>query len=106
MVTLWHNMLHYGRAHGVEPVIFALLYLAHHPLFWGTVAWIVARVRRKRPVAVLVVMAVFFWVMPYAYILVFGHGLPGWAYAAAVGFLVMGGLHAGRQIYRRIRADG
>ncbi len=102
-MTLWHHILNYGHAHGVSPILFALLYVAHHPLFWGTVAWIAARLRKKRPVAGLVVLAVFFWVMPYGYVLAFGRGLPGWAYAAAVALLIAGGIHAWWQVQKKLR---
>ncbi|MBV9850054.1 MAG: hypothetical protein JO250_10315, partial [Armatimonadetes bacterium] len=70
LLQRWQDVLHYGNAHGVNPWVFSALYLAHHPLFWGTMAWLVARARRKRPMAGVVALAVFFWLMPYAYILV------------------------------------
>ena len=102
-MILWHNILNYGNAHGVSPILFALLYVAHHPLFWGTVAWIAARLRKKRPVIGLVVLAIFFWVMPYGYVLAFGRGLPIGAYAAAGLLLLVGGIHAGWQVQKKFR---
>ena len=63
--TLWRHITEIGGHYGVNPALFAVLYLAHHPLFWGTMAWLAARVRRKRPVAAVVALGVFFWFLPY-----------------------------------------
>jgi len=101
---LWAHVLALGNHYGVNAVLFACLYLAHHPLFWGTMAWLAARVRRKQPTAGAVVLGVFFWVMPYAYVLAFGHGLPWGAYAVAGIVLLVGGAHVVREVRRRLRA--
>ena len=88
----WHALLLLGTAHGVNPVLFGALYLAHHPLFWGTMAWLAARVRRQAPGRPAVAaLGVFFWMMPYAYVFLFGRGLPWWAYGLALFFLAVGG---------------
>lgn len=102
---LWAHVLALGNAYGVNAALFAVLYLAHHPLFWGTMAWLAARVRRRQPVAGVVALGVFFWIMPYAYVLAFGHGLPWWAYAVACVVLLIGGAHTIREIRRRLRAS-
>ncbi len=103
MTQLWHHLLQLGRDHGVNPWLFGALYLSHHPLFWGTMAWLAVRVRRKRPVAGVVALGVFFWTMPYAYVLLFGRGLPWWAYGVALVFLAIGGTHLVQDIRRRLR---
>ena len=103
LTHLWTHVLRLGDHYGVDAALFAALYLAHHPLFWGTMAWLAARVRRKQPTQGVVALGAFFWVMPYLYVLVFGHGLPWWAYAVAGVVLVVGGAHAVREVRRRLR---
>ncbi len=93
-----------GRAHGVDPIVFAVLYLAHHPLFWGTMAWLAYRVRKRRPIALQAGAGAFFWLMPYLYILIFGRGLPPWIYAAIAVALIVGGRHAVHEIRKRLAA--
>ena len=100
--TLWRHITEIGAHYGVNPVLFAVLYLAHHPLFWGTMAWLAARVRRKQPTAGVVALGVFFWFLPYTYVFVFGRGLPWWVYALAVIVIAVGGMHAVREIRRRL----
>ena len=102
----WHALLLFGTAHGVNPWLFGALYLAHHPLFWGTMAWLAARVRQKRPVALQVGLGVAFWFLPYAYIFLFGRGLPWWAYALALLVVALGGTHALKEIRRRLHSTG
>lgn len=102
MTHLWQHVLTLGERYGVDPVLFAVLYLAHHPLFWGTMAWLAACVRRKRPVAVPVALGVFFWLLPYGYVFLFGRNLPWWAYAVAALVLAVGGTHVVKEIRRRL----
>ena len=102
LLTLWRHVTALGLHYGVNPMAFAVLYLAHHPLFWGTMAWLTARVRAKRPVRSVVALGVFFWLMPYLYVFAFGRGLPLWTYGLVVIVLAVGGTHAIRQIRQRL----
>lgn len=104
MRHLWNHIEQMGRAHGVDPLVFAVLYLAHHPLFWGTMAWLAYRVRKRRPIVLQVILGTFFWLMPYLYILVFGHGLPLWIYGAVAVILIVGGRHAFLEFRKRLAA--
>ena len=102
MTHLWNHLLQLGAAHGVNPWLFGALYLAHHPLFWGTMAWLTVRVRRRQPVAAVIALGVFFWFLPYAYLVLFGRGLPWWAYVLALTLLALGGPHVVKEIRRRL----
>lgn len=102
---LWAHVLRLGKDYGVNAVLFAVLYLAHHPLFWGTMAWLATRVRQGKPTAGVVALGVFFWLMPYAYVFAFGHGLPWGAYAVAAVVLLVGGIHMVKEVRRRLQAS-
>ncbi len=104
MNSLWLHILTLGDQYGVNPFVFGVLYLVHHPLFWGTMACLAARVRQKRPVTGVVALGVFFWLLPYGYVFLFGHGLPWWAYAVAVVFVAVGGTQMAREIRRPLVA--
>jgi len=105
MQNIWNHIEQMGRGYGVDPLVFAVLYLLHHPLFWGTMAWLAQRVRARRPILFQAVLGTFFWVMPYLYVLVFGRGLPAWVYLAVAIFLAIGGYHAIDQARKRIAAS-
>lgn len=103
LLTLWQHITQIGTHYGVNPLLFAVLYLAHHPLFWGTMAWLAARVRAKKPSVGVIALGVFFWFLPYTYVFVFGRGLPWWIYALAVVAIAIGGTHAVREIRKRLK---
>ena len=103
--TLWQHIAQIGAHYGVNPLLFAVLYFAHHPLFWGTMAWLAARVRAKKPLGGIVALGVFFWFLPYTYVFVFGRGLPWWVYALAAAAIAAGGTHAVREIQRRMKSE-
>ena len=102
ILPLWQHIQELGAHYGVNPVVFALLYFAHHPLFWGTMAWLTARVRAKKPVVGVILLGIFFWFMPYTYVFVFGRGLPQWIYIVAIILASIGSLHAIREVKRRL----
>jgi hypothetical protein len=102
ILALWNHILTLGREHGVNPWVFGVLYLLHHPLFWGTIAWLAARVRQRRPVGGVIVLAVFFWFMPYLYIFFFGRALPWWVYVLVLLLIALGAPHALKEIRRRL----
>ena len=102
--AIWKHVESIGLHYGVNPIIFGCLYVAHHPLFWGTMAWLAHRVRRKQNIALQIILGVIFWTMPYAYVLLRGRGLPWWAYVAAVLFVVVGGRHAFFEVKRKLNS--
>lgn len=104
LLTLWRHVADVGARYGVDPWLFAALYLAHHPLFWGTMAWLAARVRARKPVRAVAALGVFFWFLPYTYVFVFGRGLPAWVYALAGAAVLAGGGHALRELRRRLKS--
>lgn len=101
-LTFWQHITQIGVHYGVDPLVFAALYVAHHPLFWGTMAWLAARVRAKKPVGGVAALGVFFWFLPYTYVFAFGRGLPWWAYALAAAAAAVGGTHAVREVRKRL----
>jgi hypothetical protein len=74
------HLLHYwtvfekiGRDHGVDPVIFAALYVAHWIICGAIVAWIIVWFRQKKDISGLISLWVFFLISPWFYPLLFGH---------------------------------
>ena len=95
-----------GARHGVNPTVFAVLYLIHHPLFWGTVAWIVVRVRKGLIVWPHAVMAAAFWLMPYTYIALNVKHVPWYIEVVGGGLLAFGLYRAVQEIRKKIQEIG
>lgn len=100
---LWTHGFALCEQYGVDPLVFAVLYVAHHPLFWGTMAWLAVRVKRRQSTEGVIILAVLWWLLPYGYVFLWGRGLPAWTYAAAALVLCIGGAHAVKEVRRRLR---
>ncbi|MEP7027401.1 MAG: FAD-dependent oxidoreductase [Candidatus Eisenbacteria bacterium] len=94
-------ILEFGRSHGVNPGIFAALYFGCTPLFWLSVAWLVRNLRRRESIVLPALLAVFFFVAAYLYLLLFGHDFPAWVYVAVVVVVGVGAVLAVRSIRER-----
>jgi hypothetical protein len=103
LLEIWRHVTALGAQHGVNPTVFGVLYLSHHPLFWGTVAWIVTRVRRRLIVWPHSIVAAAFWLMPYIYLVLCARQIPWWGETAFAAVLVFGGFHAAQEIRKKIR---
>ena len=79
-----------GATYGVDPLVFGAIYVGAIPLFAASVAWLVRNARAGRSVAIPALMAGFFFVSAYLYLIVAGRNVPAWVYAF-VALLVAGG---------------
>lgn len=94
----WVELQAYGSRHGVDPLLFAGLYVARMPVMFGTFGWLAARIRRHQPLIGVIVLAATLWIVPYAYILAFGHDLPWWFYVLLAVIVAL----TGRQFVQRL----
>ena len=99
-MRVWIELQAYGSRHGVDPLLFAGLYVARMPVMLGTFGWLAARIRRHRSVIGVIILAATLWIIPYAYVLAFGHDLAWWFYVVLAVIVVL----TGRQFVQRITA--
>jgi hypothetical protein len=92
ILHFWKYILAKGAHYGVNPTVFAVLYIIHHPLFWGTVTWIVIRARKKLMVWPHCVVAAAFWLMPYTYVAFSMKNVP-WYAEVGVGVVFLYGAY-------------
>lgn len=97
-MRVWTELEAYGSRHGVDPLLFAGLYAARMPVMLATFGAIAARIRRHRSVIGMIIVAATLWIIPYAYVLIFGHGLPWWFYAVLALIVAL----TGRQFVQRL----
>jgi hypothetical protein len=87
-----------GEEYGVDPLVYAILYVGAAPFFFGSLAWLIRRlVRHESPVAPAVSTA-FFFSLPTLYVLVAGRDLPGWVYLVLAGLTAIGAVAAVRRV--------
>jgi len=87
-----------GRKYNVNPFIFGGIYVGAIPFFTLCVGWIIRNIRRKKPVALPVLAASFFFISSYLYLLVVGRNIPAWVYAAIVAMVGFGAYSTIRKI--------
>jgi hypothetical protein len=97
-VRVWLELEAYGSSHGVDPLVFAGLYVARMPVLLATCGWIAARLRRHRSAVGVVILAATLWIIPYAYVLGFGRDLPWWFHAVLALIIAL----SGRQFVHRL----
>ena len=100
----WFGSL--GERFGVDPLVYAILYIGAAPLFFGSLAWLVHRVRRGERPAAPVVSAAFFFSLPALYVIVAGRNLPAWVYVVLLGLAVIGAISAVRRVRDALRRSG
>jgi len=88
----WLEALSIGANYGVNPVIFAGIYIGAIPLFSISIGWLVNRYRNKRSIALPSVIASGFFLSSYVYAILFGKNLPWWFYAIVIAWVLIGAL--------------
>ena len=74
--------------YGVNPVIFAIIYLGAIPFFVLSIAWLVRNRRRSQPIYFPLLSVGFFSASAYVYLFIAGQNIPIWVYGVIAGLLV------------------
>jgi hypothetical protein len=93
-----------GEEYGVDPVVYAVLYVGSAPFFFGSLAWLIRQLRRGAAWGVPALSATFFFILPTLYIVLAGRNLPGWVWAVLIGLTVLGAVSAIRRIRSELRS--
>ncbi|MBT8400433.1 MAG: hypothetical protein KJO98_08155 [Rhodothermia bacterium] len=94
-------LLGLGEQYGVNPIIFAAIYVGAIPFFTLSIAWLVRNIRSGRPTTLPILSAGFFFVSAYIYLLIAGKNIPAWVYALIVGLLIYGAYSSYLKVKRR-----
>ncbi len=69
-----------GTRYGVNPLIFGTIYIGAIPFFFLSLSRLVRNLRRKKPIAIPVLLTGFFFVSAYLYLIIAGKNIPVWVY--------------------------
>lgn len=107
---MWDQLLDWllslGDEYGVDPVVYAVIYVAAAPLFFGSLAWLVRRLRSHRSTALPLASTALFFSAPTLYVVIAGRNLPAWVYAVLIGLAVLGAAMAVRKVRAQLRRPG
>mgnify|MGYP005839816037 CR=1 FL=1 len=100
-ITAW--LMGLGAAYGVNPVLFAAIYVGAIPLFALALAWLIRRLRARRPIILPLLATGTSFLSAYVYLAVAGRGLPAWVWFVMAAMVALGLVSALRQLRRGLR---
>lgn len=77
-----------GEKYNVDPIIFGTIYVGAIPFFFASLAWLIKNIKNKKPIFIPLIVAAFFFVSAYLYLVIVGRNIPAWVYIFIV--IVMG----------------
>lgn len=98
-------LLGLGADYGVNPYIFAGIYIGAIPLFLLSIAWLVRRARSGRSTVLPTMLAGFFFVSAYLYLAIAGENIPVWVWIFLAVLIAYGAWSTVRDTRRKIAAD-
>ncbi len=95
-------LLGLGADYGVNPYIFAGIYIGAIPLFLLSIAWLVRRARAGRSTVLPTMLAGFFFVSAYLYLAIAGENIPVWVWIFLAALIAYGAWSTVRGTRRKI----
>lgn len=107
---MWDDLLAWlgslGKEYGVDPLVYAILYVGAAPLFFGSLAWLIRSIRRRNSLVGPAISAAFFFSLPTLYVVVAGRNLPWWAYGLLAALTILGAVSAIGRVRSALRRSG
>ena len=104
---MWEDLVAWlgslGEEYGVDPLVYAILYVGAAPFFFGSLAWLIRSIRRRDALVIPALSAAFFFSLPTLYVFVAGRDLPAWIYAVLIGLAVIGLVGVARRVREALR---
>ncbi|MFN1833633.1 hypothetical protein AB2B38_000105 [Balneola sp. MJW-20] len=98
-------LLGLSSTYGVDPFIFAGIYVGAIPFFLFSMGWIVKNYRQKKPLILPVLSTVFFFISSYLYLIVAGENVPLWVYGLVLVMVSTGAVSAWKKIQGKIQDE-
>ena len=95
-----------GATYGVNPWIFASIYVGAIPFFLASMAWAVRRGRRGQSTLVPLLLSGFFFISAYLYLGIMGRNVPTWVWVFLAVLILYGTYSTVRDYRRKLQHDG
>ncbi|MDZ7588667.1 MAG: hypothetical protein U5J78_05865 [Parasphingorhabdus sp.] len=103
MIAEWNDwLMGLGMAYGVNPYIFAAIYIGAIPFFFGSLAWLYRARKAGRSITLPIVAAGLCLVSSYIYLGLVGHNIPYWVWGFLAVLLAYGTWSTIRSIRSKI----
>ncbi len=92
-----------GKKYNVNPLLFGGIYVGAIPFFTASVAWIVRNYRKGKSIVIPVLLAGFFFVSAYLYLIIVGRNVPIWVYGFVIALIVFGVFSTVKKIRGKVK---
>ena len=99
------QILALGTSYGVNPFIFATIYVGAIPFFTVSIGWLVRNLRSGRSATLPILSAGFFFISAYLYLLIAGRNIPLWVYGLIVALLAFGAWSTVKKVRKQTAED-
>jgi hypothetical protein len=104
IATLWDGILALGRSYNVDPLVFAVIYVAGVPFFYLFLAWLIRNLKRGRSPVLPAALLGFVFLSSYLYVIVMGRNVPWWVYVLVALLVAVGGISLVIKVRKRLKA--
>ncbi|WP_242140631.1 hypothetical protein [Sphingomonas sp. TREG-RG-20F-R18-01] len=102
----WYDwVLATGRQHGVDPIVFATIYIGAIPFFFASLGWLVRRGKAGRSTVLPVISAGLFFCSAYLYLAIAGRGIPAWVWIFLAVLILYGAWSTIRSVRGKMRTS-
>jgi hypothetical protein len=88
VIRLW--IIDISERHGVDPVVFGIIYIGATPLFGAAVGWLVTSYRKNRSIVLPALSCMLTYSSSYLYLIIEGENIPWWVYGMLLLFMGYG----------------
>ncbi|HET8864655.1 MAG TPA: hypothetical protein VFM80_03085 [Gracilimonas sp.] len=101
--TSWFMGL--GEEYGVNPIIFGSIYVGAIPFFTLSIGWLVKNYRNGKSIVLPVLMATFFFISAYLYLIIVGRNVPWWVYGVVILLIIYGAYSTLKKVRSSIKEE-
>ncbi|MEP7148159.1 MAG: hypothetical protein ABI857_04690 [Acidobacteriota bacterium] len=103
---MWENLQNWffslGENYGVNPLIFGAIYVGAIPFFSLSIGWLIRNYRKGKSIALPALLAMFFFISAYIYLIFAGKNVPIWVYGAVVLLIIFGAWSTLKKIRKQL----
>ncbi|MDR9419954.1 hypothetical protein [Gracilimonas sp.] len=94
-----------GEQYGVNPIIFGSIYVGAIPFFTLSIGWLVKNYRAEKSIVLPTILATFFFISAYLYLIIAGKNVPFWVYGIVILMVIYGAYSTIKNVRKKIH-DG
>ncbi len=92
-----------GENYGVNPLIFGAIYVGAIPFFSLSIGWLIRNYRQGQSIMLPAIVALFFFVSAYIYLIFAGKNVPFWVYGIVILLVAFGAYSTVKKIRTQVK---